>query len=109
MTLLIIVGFVSVIALQIYFYRRTRMALTDDLNAAVAALTAAQQAMSASITAELARVNATIAALQGAVGGGSVPDATVQAAIASLQSSATNLATSQQQLDAEDPATPAAS
>lgn len=80
------------------------MALQDDLNAAVTALTTAQAQVGQAITDEIARVNATIAALQAGSAGGSVPDAVVQAAIANLQTATQNLTANAATLAGEDPA-----
>lgn len=83
------------------------MALQDDLNAAVTAITTAQAAVGQAIVDEIARVNATIAALQASQGGGSVPDTVVSSAIASLTTVAANLSANATTLGAEDVPAPA--
>ncbi len=80
------------------------MALTDDLAAAVAAIKTNQATVAQAITDEIARVEATIAALKAQVGGGSVPDAAVQQAIADLTGVATNLTANAATLAGEDAA-----
>lgn len=81
------------------------MTLKDDLQTAVAAIKTNQAAVAQAITDEIARVEATIAALKSA--SGSVDDATVQAAIADLTTVSSNLSASATTLAAEDP-TPSA-
>jgi hypothetical protein len=95
-------GIVVGVVLEKFSIRRLILTLTDNLKAATDALNAKVDAARASATAEIARVEATIAALKLAQQGGSVSDADVQAAIDSMTTTATNLGTLGQQLDAED-------
>lgn len=88
--------------LQSELHKETRMTLKDDLQTAVAAIKTNQAAVAQAITDEIARVEATIAALKSA--SGSVDDAT---AIADLTTVSSNLSASATTLAAEDP-TPSA-
>lgn len=78
--------------------------LKTQLLAADQAVQTAVANLGQAVNDEIARVNATIAALQQAQNGGSVDDATVTQAIADLQTAATNLGNATAQLAGEDAA-----
>jgi hypothetical protein len=85
---LILVG--VVIAVQILTFRRLKMALKEDLAAAISAVSTAETNLETSIANLGTRIGSA----------GSVPDADVQAAIAAAQGIATNLASDAAKLDA---------